>query len=56
MAARLRPVRELHPDVLHERDLSRRVKDVAVFAQGIPGGIRVLTPAGWSWSPAIGTR
>ena len=35
-------VRELHPDVLHEGDLSRRVKDVAVFAQGIPGGIRVL--------------
>jgi len=35
-------VRELHPDVLHEGDLSRRIRDVAVFAQGIPGGIRVL--------------
>jgi phosphate acetyltransferase len=35
-------VRELHPQVLHEGDLSRRIKDVAVFAQGIPGGIRVL--------------
>jgi phosphate acetyltransferase len=35
-------VLELHPDVLHEGDLSRRIKDVAVFAQGIPGGIRVL--------------
>ena len=34
--------RELHPDVLHEGDLSRRIRDVAVFAQGIPGGIRVL--------------
>ncbi len=36
-------VRELKPEVLHEGDLSRRIKDVAVFAQGIPGGIRVLT-------------
>jgi phosphate acetyltransferase len=36
-------VRELEPAVLHEGDLSRRIKDVAVFAQGIPGGIRVLT-------------
>jgi len=35
-------VRELNPEVLHEGDLSRRIKDVAVFAQGIPGGIRVL--------------
>ena len=35
-------VRELDPRVLHEGDLSRRIKDVAVFAQGIPGGIRVL--------------
>ena len=35
-------VRELHPEVLHEGDLSRRIKDVAVMAQGIPGGIRVL--------------
>ena len=36
-------VRELDPRVLHEGDLSRRIKDVAVFAQGVPGGIRVLT-------------
>lgn len=36
-------VRELHPEVLHEGDMSRRIQDVAVFAQGIPGGIRVLT-------------
>ena len=35
-------VRELNPEVLHEGDMSRRIKDVAVFAQGIPGGIRVL--------------
>jgi phosphate acetyltransferase len=36
-------VRELHPRVLSEGDLSRRIKGVAVFAQGIPGGLRVLT-------------
>jgi phosphate acetyltransferase len=36
-------VRELDPRVLNEGDLSRRVTDVAVFAQGIPGGLRVLT-------------
>ena len=35
-------VRELNPEILHEGDLSRRIKDVAVFAQGIPGGVRVL--------------
>ena len=35
-------VRELNPEILHEGDLSRRIKDVTVFAQGIPGGIRVL--------------
>jgi phosphate acetyltransferase len=35
-------VREMHPQVLHEGDLTRRIKDVAVFAQGIPAGIRVL--------------
>jgi phosphate acetyltransferase len=35
-------VRELDPEILHEGDLSRRIKDVTVFAQGIPGGIRVL--------------
>jgi phosphate acetyltransferase len=37
-------VRELRPQVLHEGDLSRRITDVAVFAQGIPGGIRILDP------------
>ena len=36
-------VRELNPRVLSEGDLSRRIKDVAVFAQGVPGGLRVLT-------------
>jgi phosphate acetyltransferase len=35
--------RELNPRVLHEGDLSRRIKEVAVFAQGIPGGLRVLS-------------
>ncbi len=35
-------VRELNPEVLHEGDMSRRIKDVAVFAQGVPGGIRVM--------------
>ena len=35
-------VRELHPQVLREGDMSRRVRDVAIFAQGIPDGIRVL--------------
>jgi phosphate acetyltransferase len=29
--------------VLSEGDLSRRIKEVAVFAQGIPGGLRMLT-------------
>jgi phosphate acetyltransferase len=36
-------IRELNPQVLAEGDLSRRIKDVAVFAQGLPGGLRVLT-------------
>jgi phosphate acetyltransferase len=36
-------VRELSPRVLSEGDLSRRIKEVAVFAQGVPGGLRVLT-------------
>src|SRR5579859_1180753 len=36
-------VRELGPRVLSEGDLSRRIKEVAVFAQGIPGGLRMLT-------------
>jgi phosphate acetyltransferase len=35
-------VRELHPEILHEGDLSRRIRDVAVMARGIPGGIQVL--------------
>jgi phosphate acetyltransferase len=36
-------VQELDPKVLSAGDLSRRIKDVAVFAQGVPGGLRVLT-------------
>jgi phosphate acetyltransferase len=36
-------VRELNPRVLNEGDLSRRIKEAAVFAQGIPGGLRVLS-------------
>jgi phosphate acetyltransferase len=36
-------VRELGPRVLNEGELSRRIKDVAVFAQGVPGGLSVLT-------------
>jgi phosphate acetyltransferase len=36
-------VRELGPQVLNAGDLSRRIKDIAVFAQGVPGGLRVLT-------------
>ena len=36
-------IRQLNPRVLHEGDLSRRIRDVAVFAQGVPGGLRVLT-------------
>ncbi len=35
-------VRELSPRVLNEGDLSRRIKDVAVLAQGIPGGLDAL--------------
>lgn len=35
--------REMHPRVLNEGDLSRRIKAVAVFAQGVPGGLNVLT-------------
>jgi len=36
-------VRQLNPEILHEGDLSRRIKDVAVFAEGLPGGLRVLS-------------
>jgi phosphate acetyltransferase len=36
-------VQELDPKVLSAGDLSRRIKGVAVFAQGVPGGLRVLT-------------
>ena len=36
-------VREMEPRVLQEGDLSRRIKDVAVFAQGVPAGLNVLT-------------
>ena len=35
-------VRHLHPRILHEGDMSRRVRDVAVFAAGIPGGLGAL--------------
>jgi phosphate acetyltransferase len=35
-------VRHLRPQILHEGDLSRRIRDVAVFAQGIPGGLHAL--------------
>jgi phosphate acetyltransferase len=35
-------VRHLHPQILHEGDMSRRIRDVAVFAAGIPGGLHVL--------------
>jgi phosphate acetyltransferase len=36
-------IRELDARVFNEGDLSRRIKDVAVFAQAVPGGLRVLT-------------
>ena len=36
-------VLQLRPQVLSAGDQSRRIKDVAVFAQGVPGGLRVLT-------------
>ncbi|HYO34236.1 MAG TPA: phosphate acetyltransferase, partial [Nocardioidaceae bacterium] len=36
-------VRDLQPRVLTEGDQSRRITDVSVFAQNIPGGLRVLT-------------
>jgi phosphate acetyltransferase len=32
----------VHPQILHEGDMSRRIRDVAVFAQGIPGGLDAL--------------
>jgi phosphate acetyltransferase len=35
-------VRHLHPRILHEGDMSRRIREVAVFAQGIPGGMHAL--------------
>jgi phosphate acetyltransferase len=35
-------VRELQPEIVSEGDLSRRIRSVAVFAQGIPGGMPVL--------------
>jgi phosphate acetyltransferase len=35
-------VRDLHPGILHEGDMSRRIRDVAVFAAGIPGGLHAL--------------
>jgi phosphate acetyltransferase len=35
-------VHEMKPRVVNEGDLSRRIKSVAVFAQAVPGGLRVL--------------
>ena len=35
-------VRHLHPQILHEGNMSRRIRDVAVFAAGIPGGLYAL--------------
>jgi phosphate acetyltransferase len=35
-------VRHLHPRILHEGDMSRRIRDVTVFAAGIPGGLHSL--------------
>jgi phosphate acetyltransferase len=35
-------VHEMKPEVVNEGDLSRRIKSVAVFAQAVPGGLRVL--------------
>jgi phosphate acetyltransferase len=35
-------VRHLHPRILHEGDMSRQIRDVAVFAAGIPGGLHAL--------------
>jgi phosphate acetyltransferase len=36
-------VREMQPRVLSPGDQTRRIKDVSVFAQAVPGGLRVLT-------------
>jgi phosphate acetyltransferase len=36
-------VNELRPRVLSEGNLSRRIKDVAVFAQAVPGGLWTLS-------------
>jgi phosphate acetyltransferase len=36
-------VRELRPSVLSEGDQSRRIKEVSIFAQSVPGGLQVLT-------------
>ena len=36
-------VDELHPRLLNEGDLSRRIKEVAVLAQGVPGGLDLLS-------------
>src|SRR5262249_60400321 len=35
-------VRHLHPRILREGDMSRRIRDAAVFAAGIPGGLHAL--------------
>jgi phosphate acetyltransferase len=36
-------VRELRPTVLSEGDQSRRIREVSIFAQSVPGGLQVLT-------------
>lgn len=36
-------VAKLKPRILATGDLSRRIKDVSVFARAVPGGLRVLT-------------
>ena len=49
-------VRHLHPQILHEGDMSRRIRDVAVFARAFPAACTPWTPEGWWWCPATGTR
>ena len=49
-------VRHLHPQILHEGDMSRRIRDVAVFARAFPAAFTSWTPEGWWSCPATGTR
>ena len=39
-------IREMGPQVINEGETSRRIKEVAIFAQGVPGGLHVLHE-GW---------